>query len=113
MALTIHPHLIQQAARKGIPMTAVQAVIAHPAISYKSFTKDAQGRRIPRCCNRHGVQQDTITGTAEGRKLAVSVAPCCNLAITVWLDQVETSLRPDQIRKGVQRYRGKDGQWRN
>lgn len=112
MALTIHPHLHTQAARKGIPMTAVQAVIAHPAISYKSFTKDESGRRVPRCCKRHGVQQDTITGEAEGRKLAISVAPCCNLAITVWLDQVETEIRPDQRAKGIQRYRGRNGEWR-
>jgi hypothetical protein len=112
MAITLHQHLTDQAARKGIPLTAVRTVLAAPAISYKSFTKDGNGKRVPRCCNRHGIQQDTVTGTAEGRKLAISVAACCNLAITVWMDQAETELREDQKAKGVTKYRGKDGNWR-
>lgn len=109
---TPHPHLIKQANNKGISMEAVLAVLRNPGITYPSFERDAQNRRVPRLCRTCGVQQEKWTGEHKGEKIAIAVYTCCGKAITVWADQVETALRPDQIAKGVTQYRGRDGNWR-
>jgi hypothetical protein len=115
MVITKHPHLISQARDKGIDIAVIDEVLANPAITYKSFTKDrATGQRVPVLCRECGTQQDKWTGTAsDGTKVCIAVNACCGLAVTVFLDQVETAIRPDQRAKGVTGYRGRDGQWRN
>lgn len=111
MQITAHPHLIQQAARKRIPMAVVQEVLRHPGLVYKAFVKK-DGKRVPRLCQHHGVQQQTWTGEHNGVKIALAVYTCCQKAITVWQDQVETEVRPDQKKNGVTGYYGRDGKWR-
>jgi hypothetical protein len=105
-------HIRQQAEAKGIPVAALHEILTNPAITYKSF-HTVNGVRQPRCCRTHQIQQETWTGVYEGKKVAISVAPCCNTAITTWLDQVETNLRADQVARGVVRYRDCRGEWRS
>lgn len=112
MTVKPHTHLANQAALKNIPMAAVMEILQNPGIKYGSTIKNERGQRVPRCCQKHGVQQQTWTGEAHGYKLALAVYTCCDLAITLWLDQQETALRPDQIAKGVTKYRGRNGEWR-
>lgn len=106
------PHLNEQAARKNIGLNIVRSVLANPAITYKSFTKK-NGVRTPDCCNKCGIQKEKWCGEAFGRKVCIVVAVCCRKAITVWEDQVETEVRPDQRAKGVTGYTGRDGRWRS
>lgn len=112
MCIELGTHVHDQAARKGIGVDVVRAVLANPAITYKSFVKDDNGNRVPRMCNKHGVQQEKWTGEYKGTKVCVCVFTCCQKAVTVWFDQIETEIRPDQRRKGVKGYHGKDGKWR-
>jgi hypothetical protein len=111
--ITISNHLIQQAAAKGISLAAIEAVLDAPGIKYPSFRKDSTGKRFAPLCDKHGVQQEKWTGTADGQKVCIVVYPCCGKAITVWLDQIETAIRPDQRQQGVARYQGRDGKWRS
>lgn len=112
MSITLHPHLIEQATTKGIALDAIAEILAAPALTYGSFHK-VNGQRVPYMCNRHNKPQEKWTGEARGLKLCVAVNPCCQTAITVWLDQVETALRPDQLRNGTTAYKGKNGGWRS
>jgi hypothetical protein len=99
----LHAHLLEQADRKGISVEAIREVLASPSTTYDSYKRE-NGQRVPRICNRHGVQQRKFVGTAsDGTALCIAVNTCCRLAITVFADQVETPLRPDQIAKGVRR----------
>jgi hypothetical protein len=109
MPVALHPHLIKQANEKNIPLNAIHAVLARPGITYQSFSK-RNGVRQPNLC-RCGKQQEKWTGEAFGHKIVVAVNVCCNLAITVFADQVETEVRPDQRAKGVTGYVGRNGQW--
>lgn len=102
-------HIRRQAQAKGIAIAAVEAVLAAPEITYKSFRKDAQGNRYAPICEHHNVQQEKWTGNG----VCVVVYPCCRKAITVWADQVETPLRPDQIRAGVTSYHDRNGRRRS
>lgn len=104
-------HIRKQAAEKGIPVSAIHAILANPGLTYGSFER-VDGQRRPRCCRVHGVQQQKWTGEAEGKKLCLVVNVCCQQAITVWLDQVETEIRPDQRAKGVMGYKNRKGEWR-
>jgi len=106
-------HLIAQAANKGIALAAIEAVLKAPGIKYPSFRKDAQGKRFAPLCDKHNEQQQKWTGEALGEKVCVVVYPCCQKAITVWKDQVETAIRPDQKAQGVKAYKGRDGKWRS
>lgn len=112
MNITPHTHLLDQAREKGIAMEAVVAVLRNPDLTYPSFVKDARGQRVPRACRTCGQQGQTWTGSHNGQKIAMSVYPCCRKAITVWFDQIETAIRPDQKAKGVKGYIGRDGRWR-
>lgn len=102
--ITITRHCEQQAQNKGILLATLAEVLASPALTYDS-NKHA--------CKRCGVPQQRWTGTANGQKVCIAVNPCCGVAVTVWLDQVETEIRPDQRAQGVRRYRGRDGEWRS
>jgi len=86
--MNITPHLVQQADMKGISLASIQEVLANPHYTYASNQHT---------CRRHGVKQEKWVGQASnGTKLCIAVAPCCQTAITVFLDQVRTELRPDQ-----------------
>ena len=100
----IIPHCLEQAASKGIEARTLCAVLDAPAVTYDS------NKHV---CKRHGVPQQRWTGTANGQKVCIAVNACCNEAITVWMDQVETEIRPDQRAQGVRRYKGRDGRWRS
>lgn len=106
-------HIIQQATLKGISLEAIETVLKAPSVVYPSFRKDAAGKRFAPLCTTHNVQQEKWTGTALGEKVCVVVFPCCKRAITVWKDQVETEIRPDQRKQGVKGYKGRDGKWRS
>lgn len=106
-------HLQEQAARKGISMEAVMTVLKHPLITYASFVKDERNKRVPMLCRSCGEQQQKWTGVADGQRVCVTVFPCCGVATTVWLDQVETAVRDDQRQAGVTGYVGRDGRWRS
>lgn len=81
-------HIKQQAEAKGISLADVQNVLDAPFYTYDSHQHS---------CRRHGVAQQKWVGEAmDGTKLCVAVSPCCNVAITVFLDQVRTAIRPDQ-----------------
>ena len=69
------------------------------------------GSKQPYVCKKCGLAQKKYTGTAGGKSLCVVVNECCGIAITVWLDQVETAIRPDQKAKGVTGYRDRRGHW--
>lgn len=112
MSITLTNHLIQQATVKGIALDIIREVLAHPTLTYGSFHKDASGNRVPYTCRRCGTPQEKWTGEARGTKVCVVVNPCCAEAVTVWLDQVDTAIRPDQRANGVTGYRGRDGRWR-
>lgn len=112
-AYRLSPHLLQKAEREGVALSAIWDIIQNPQITYDSFTKKGNNR-VPRNCNKCGIQQQKWTGTArDGRKFCVVINPCCGEAITYWLDQVETDLRADQKAAGVTGYRGRDGKWRS
>lgn len=113
MTITRTNHLNQQALRKGISLAAIDAILREPGCCYPSFRKDDNGRRYAPVCDKHGVQQQKWTGEAFGQKLCIVVYPCCQKAITVWQDQVETEIRPDQKKNGITRYKGRDGRWRS
>jgi hypothetical protein len=104
-------HIRNQAAEKAIPISAIHEVLANPGLTYGSFER-VDGKRQPRCCRIHGVQQEKWTGEVEGLKLCLVVNTCCQQAITVWLDQVETPIRPDQAAKGIVGYKNRKGEWR-
>ena len=83
-------HIKEQAASKGISLEAVREVLAAPHYTYAS---------AQHTCRIHGVAQQKWVGEAhDGTKLCIAVAPCCQRAITVFLDQVRTPLRADQRR---------------
>lgn len=110
----LHHHLTTKAEANGVALAAIWEIISNPAITYESFTKDAQGNRVPRVCKRHGRQQEKWTGTTStGDKFCIAVNVCCGEAITYFEDQTETELRADQKASGIKRYRGRDGQWRS
>jgi hypothetical protein len=106
-------HIIKQASLKGISLAAIETVLKAPSVIYPSFRKDATGKRVAPMCDKHNVQQEKWTGEAFGEKVCVVVYPCCQKAITVWKDQVETEIRPDQRQQGVNGYKGRDGKWRS
>lgn len=109
----LNKHFIKKAEVNGDALSALWEVINNPAITYGSFEKDARGNRVPRCCRRHGQQQEKWTGTTStGQKFCIAVNVCCGEAITYWVDQTETELRADQKAAGVTGYRGRDGKWR-
>lgn len=112
MSITLTSHLIKQADSKGIALDLIREVLANPTLTYGSFQKDASGNRVPYTCRKCGKQQEKWTGVARGTKLCVVVNPCCGEAVTVWFDQIETALRPDQKAKGVKGYVGRDGFYR-
>ena len=97
-------HCQEQAAAKGIELRTVCAVLDQPAVTYDSAKHS---------CRHHNLPQQRWTGMANGQRVCVAVNPCCNVAVTVWLDQVETEILPDQRAQGVRRYKGKDGKWRS
>lgn len=105
------PHFLEKAQREGVSIAALWDIILNPKITYQSFTKQ-NGKRVPRICQKCGVQQQKWTGDSIAGKFCVVVNPCCQKAITFWLDQTETELRPDQVAAGVTGYRGRDGKWR-
>lgn len=111
MKFRITRHLREQAINKGINMDTVQAVLDAPSITYPSFVKE-NGQRVPMLCRSCGQQQEKWTGEAFGQKVCVTVFPCCGVATTVWFDQIETAVRPDQRAAGLKGYVGKDGRWR-
>lgn len=115
MPITVVPnrHCTQRAAEKGIALAAIHAVLRSPGLVYKSFRRDKDGKRYEPLCKRHGRQQEKWTGEAFGQKICLVVYPCCGEAVTVWIDQTETPLRPDQIKDGVKGYTGRDGKWRS
>lgn len=115
MPNTVTPsdHLIAQARAKGISLAAIEAVLKAPGLIYKSFRKDANGKRYAPLCKRHNVQQEKWCGEALGQKVCIVVYPCCGEAVTVWVDQIETEIRPDQRKAGVKGYTGRDGKWRS
>ena len=101
--MQLSPHLVRQAGEKHISIESIREVLAHPETTYGSFTR-VNGQRVERTCPKHGVAQRKFVGTAsDGTRLCIPVNTCCKVAITVFLDQVETPLRPDQIAKGVRR----------
>jgi hypothetical protein len=97
---TITKHCAEQAEAYGIAMTAIHNVLASPALTYGSFTK-VDGERVPRRCNKCGTQQQKWTGESQGHKVCLAVNVCCGVVVTIWKDQVDTDLRPDQRAKGV------------
>lgn len=103
MPITISPHARQQAEAKSIALATVWAIAQNPQTTY---TSDRYR------CQRCGTDQQRWTGEAHGTKLCLAVNACCGIVVTVWLDQVETDLRPDQIAAGVTDYRTADGTWK-
>lgn len=104
-------HLCEQAARKGINMEAIKAILKAPSITYPSFIKQ-NGKRVPMLCRSCGKQQEKWTGEAFGQKVCVTVFPCCGVATTAWFDQIDTEVRADQRAAGLTGYVGRDGKWR-
>lgn len=107
VTVTISQHARQQAATKKLAIALIWEVAQNPENTYPSFQKDSNGNRTPYICRRCGAEQQKWTGTAsDGTRLCLVVNPCCREVVTVWLDQLETALREDQIAKGVTGYAG-------
>jgi hypothetical protein len=86
MTYTLSPHIIEQARAKDIPLAKIQEVLKHGRRANNPLYPN-QARYI-------------------GQGIAVVVDELNKTAITVYLDQVKTPLRPDQIERGVKIERG-------
>lgn len=114
---TLSRHLQEQAVRKGWTVAMVRDILENPGCTYDSFSRDNNGVKQPVICRKCKQQQKKWTGETKDSdgnvvKLCVTVFTCCGLATTVWADQQETELRPDQKAQGRKGYIGKDGLWR-
>ena len=112
MRFHLTKHCREKAAAVGVSIDDLLDLLAWPETTYPAF-ESTTGKKRPRRCRSCGEQQQTWTGTTSTGKFAVAVFPCCNTAITVFADQRETNLRPDQREAGVTGYVGRDGAWRS
>lgn len=87
---TLNPHAAKQAAMKGIPHEDVLAAANSPAHTYENRRYPGQMRHIK-----------------DG--LVAVVDPSRRQVVTVYKDQEETALRPDQTDRDAQAYGRRTG----